>query len=45
LLLLFGVGQLVAGVYLLAGPGWAVIALSLATIGFAAILSRGLSNA
>lgn len=43
LLLLFGAGQLVAGVYLLAGIGWAVIALSIATVAFAVILSRGLS--
>jgi hypothetical protein len=43
LLLLIGAAQLVAGVYLLAGIGWAVIALSIATIAFAAILSRGLT--
>lgn len=43
LLLLIGAGQLVVGVYLLAGIGWAVIALGIAAIAFAAILSRGLS--
>jgi hypothetical protein len=43
LLLLIGGGQLVAGVYLLAGIGWAVVAMSIVTIAFAAILSRGLS--
>lgn len=43
LLLLIGAGQLVAGVYLLAGIGWAAIALGVSTIAFAIILSRGLS--
>lgn len=43
LLLLIGAAQLVAGVYLLAGIGWAVIATSFATIAFAIILSRGMN--
>lgn len=42
-LLLIGAGQMVAGVYLLAGIGWAVVATSLATIAFAIILSRGMN--
>jgi hypothetical protein len=43
LLLLTGTGQLVAGVYILAGIGWAVIAMGLAAIFFGAVVARGMN--
>jgi hypothetical protein len=43
LLLLIGAGQLVAGIYILAGIGWAVIAMGLATVFFGAVVARGMN--
>lgn len=40
-----GAAMAIAGVYLLAGPGWALIAGSVACFGLAAALFRGLTHA
>lgn len=45
LLLLLGAGLLVGGVFLLAGPGWALIAAAQVCIVAGGILVRGLLNA
>lgn len=44
ILALIGTGQIVSGVYILAGLGWALIALGLSTILAAVIVSRGIAN-
>lgn len=45
LVLLVGTGLAVAGVYLLAGPGWALIAGALPFLVFALVIFRGVRRA
>lgn len=40
-LLVIGAGQIVAGVFILLGSGWGLIALGIATVSFGIIASRG----
>lgn len=42
---LAGTAMAIAGVYMLAGPGWALIAGAVACFGLAAALFRGLTHA
>ena len=44
LLALFAALQLVMGVLIIAGIGWAIIASGFATLAFAAIIARGLNG-
>lgn len=43
-LALFGAGMIAAGVFILAGPGWCLIASGLIAVCAAAFLRRGLFN-
>jgi hypothetical protein len=43
-LALIGAGMIVTGVYVLAGPGWCLIASGLIAVCAAAFLRRGLTN-
>lgn len=43
-LALFGAGMISAGVFILAGPGWCLIASGLIAVCAAAFLRRGLTN-
>ncbi|MBB1060416.1 hypothetical protein [Marilutibacter spongiae] len=41
LLLVLGLGLAVAGVYLLAGPGWALLTAASGPLGLASVILRG----
>ena len=43
-LVIIGIGELVAGVYMLAGTGWALVALGIVTVACAAVVSRGIAH-
>lgn len=44
LFLLLGIGEIVGGVFLLAGLAWGLIALGVGTLTFAFLMARGAAN-
>lgn len=44
ILALFAGLQLITGIFVLAGIGWAIIASGIVTLAFAAIIARGLNG-